>query len=297
MLTVFGSLIVDHIHSVPALPTVGETVLANNLLVAPGGKGANQAAAAAKAGGQVAMVGSVGSDGQGGLLTTALQEAGVRTGAIQTVPGATGSAAVLVGPGGENAISVAASANRQTNAGQMTEAIWQETTTLLQQMEVPPQETIAVLNEARQRGVRSLLNLAPAAAFAPEALRLVDVLIVNEVELEQVAAFLGIERAAPEALLAPVIKATGRALVVTLGAEGALFGSGDQRLSAPALAIEPVDTTGAGDAFCGVFAAALDAGYDTAHALRRGAVAGSLACLKTGAQESQPTSTEIDAHL
>lgn len=297
MLTVFGSIIIDNIFSVPSLPRPGETVLADDLIIGPGGKGANQAVAAAKSGGTVAMVGSVGEDASARLSMAAFEAAGVDTSGVQTVKGPSGSAAVLVDAQGANAISVAPAANHKTRAAQMTEALWQQTTTLVMQMEIPFGEIEAAIFEARARGVRSVLNLAPAAPLGMDALKALDVLIANEVELEMLAEYLDLGGGSHEDLATSAAKALGHLVVVTLGAGGALLTSGADVCQAPALGITPVDTTGAGDAFCGVFAAALDAGLTSQEALIRGCVAGSLACLKTGAQESLPTAEEIEKHL
>lgn len=297
MLTVFGSIIVDNIFSVPSLPRQGETVLADDLTIGPGGKGANQAVAAAKIGADVAMVGSVGNDALAQISMAAFEACGVDFSGVQTVKGPTGSAAVLVGPGGANAISVAPAANHKTRAAQMTEALWQQTTTLLMQMEIPFGEIEAAIFEARARRVRSVLNLAPAAPLGMDALKALDVLIANEVELEMLAEILNLGPGSHEDLATRAAKALGHLVVVTLGGGGAILASGADICQAPALDITPVDTTGAGDAFCGVFAAALDAGLTSQEALIRGCVAGSLACLKTGAQQSLPTAEEITVYL
>lgn len=298
MLTVFGSIIVDSIFSVPSLPREGETVLADDLFIGPGGKGANQAVAAAKGlgggGRQVAMVGSVGSDATARICLDAFDAAGVDTSGIAVREGPTGSAAVQVAANGANQISVAPAANRLTQAAQMTEARWQETSTLLMQMEIPFQEIEAAIFEASRRGVRSILNLAPAAPLGLEALKALDILIANEVELEKLAELLGIEAPGHEALAEEAAEALGHAVVVTLGEHGAVLADGGNLISTPALDVTAIDTTGAGDAFCGVFAAALDAGLSPQDALKRGCIAGSLACLKTGAQESQPMKEAIE---
>lgn len=297
MLTVFGSIIIDTIFSVPTLPRPGETVLADTLFVGPGGKGANQAVAAAKIGAEVAMVGSVGSDAMAQISMQAFEGAGVGVSGVQAVAGPTGSAAVMVDAGGANAICVAPAANRQTVATQMTDAVWDRTTTLLMQMEVPFGEIEAAITEARRRGVRSILNLAPAAPLGLEALKALDILIVNEVELAMLASQLRLNGDSHEAIARAAAGVLGITLVVTLGETGALCVSGDKVLAAPALAIDPVDTTGAGDAFCGVFAAALDVDLCLEDALARGCIAGSLACLKTGAQECLPTADALRQYL
>ena len=296
MLTVFGSIIIDNIYSAPSLPRPGETVLADALFVGPGGKGANQAVAAARVGAEVAMVGSIGSDAARHISMQAFAAAGVEVSGIEIDEGPTGSAAVMVDTDGSNAICVAPAANRRTSAMQMTNAIWDQTTTLLMQMEIRFGEIEAAIFEARRRDIRNILNLAPAAPLGLEALRALDILIVNEIELAMLASQLELNGDSHEAMTRLAADTLDIAVVVTLGERGALCVSGESLLRAPALAIDPVDTTGAGDAFCGVFAASLDAGLDLEEALRRGCVAGSLACLKTGAQESLPTAEDLSEY-
>lgn len=301
MLTVFGSIIVDSIFSVPSLPREGETVLADDLFIGPGGKGANQAVAAAKGlgggGRQVAMIGSVGSDATARICLDAFEAAGVDTSGITVREGSTGSAAVQVAANGANQISVAPAANLMTEAAQMTETRWQKTSTLLMQMEISFEEIEAAIFEASRRGVRSILNLAPAAPLGIKALKALDILIANEVELAMLAGILDLGSGSDEELAIKAEKALGHDVVVTLGQAGALLVSGGEITTAPALDIKPIDTTGAGDAFCGVFAAALDAGLTPQEALRRGCIAGSLACLQVGAQEALPVKAEIDRHM
>jgi ribokinase len=297
MLTVFGSIIVDTLFSVPSLPKEGETILATHLFVGPGGKGANQAVAAAKSGGVVAMVGSVGNDPLAKISLNAFKDALVDTLGVQTVEGSTGSAAVMVDPEGANAISVAPEANKKTNLSQVSEERWTETTTLLMQMEIPLDEIENAIFSARRRRIRSILNLAPAALLDLAALRALDILVVNEIELDMLAKGLALDGDPPVALAKEVADFLGNTLAVTLGSRGALLVSNGEMVRAPALRIEALDTTGAGDAFCGVFAAALDRGHTLEEALQRGSIAGSLACLKTGAQESLPGADEIEAYL
>lgn len=296
MLTVFGSIIIDNIYSALSLPRPGETVLADALYVGPGGKGANQAVAAAKIGAEVAIVGSVGSDAMAQISLQGFEATGVEVNGLQTVEGPTGSAAVVVDAGGANAICVAPAANRQTSAAQLTEAAWDQTTTLLMQMEIPFGEIEAAVFEARRRGIRNILNLAPAAPLGLEALRALDILIVNEIELAMLASQLELDGDSHDAVARLAAETLDIAVVVTLGDKGALCVSGESLLRAPALAIDSVDTTGAGDAFCGVFAATLDAGLSLQEALQRSCVAGSLACLKTGAQESLPTAEDLSRY-
>jgi ribokinase len=292
---VFGSINVDLLFRVEALPRPGETVLCPNYDVAAGGKGANQATAAARGSATVRMVGQVGDDGFGHFARQAMALAGVDCTYVLTSGTATGVAVIGVDRAAENQIIVASGANRDTHAGQVADADLVPGVTLLCQNEVPPEATFALLQRAKARGARTVLNLAPAGAAPPRVLRSLDFLVVNEVEGRAAA---GLSEVADVAAFAGDLARRHRlTCVVTLGAKGALAigPGGGQRVAA--LPVEPVDTTGAGDAFVGVLAAALDQGHELGMALRRASVAASLACTGLGAQTSQPTAAQIEARL
>lgn len=295
MLLVFGSVNVDLLFRVEALPRPGETVLCPGYEVAAGGKGANQATAAARAGAAVRMIGHVGDDGFGQFARAALEAAGVDCTNVVTSRRATGVAVIGVDRAAENQILVASGANRDTGAEQVADADLAPGVTLLCQNEVPPEATSALLERAKARGARTILNLAPAGAVPPRVLSALDVLVVNEVEGRLAA---GQSEAADVAAFArDLARRHQLTCVVTLGAEGALAigPEGGQRIAA--LPVEPVDTTGAGDAFVGALAASLDLGDDLGMALRRASVAAGLACTGLGAQTSQPTAAQIAARL
>jgi ribokinase len=270
-------------------------VLCPSYEVAAGGKGANQASAAARSGAAVRMIGHVGADGFGDFARQTMAHAGVDCTHVLTARSPTGVAVIGVDRAAENQIIVASGANRDTHAGQVADADLSPGVTLLCQNEVPPEATFALLERAKARGARTILNLAPAGAAPPRVLRSLDVLVVNEVE-GRVAA--GLSEAADVAAFASDLAQRHRlTCVVTLGAQGALAigPEGGQRVAA--LPVEPVDTTGAGDAFVGVLAAALDQGHELGMALRRASVAAGLACTGLGAQTSQPTAAQIEARL
>jgi ribokinase len=197
----------------------------------------------------------------------------------------TGCAAIMVGEAGENLIAVAPGANHAAMAADMPDALLGPDTVLVCQMEAPAAESIVLIRRARAAGGRTLLNLAPALPLDPAVLRDIDVLVANRGE----AASLGGDAAG-------LARALRQALVVTHGAAGAVtyLADGD-RIAVPALPIEPVDTTGAGDTFVGVLAAGLDAGLALAAALRRASAAAGLACLARGAQTAMPDRAAIDA--
>jgi ribokinase len=295
LLVVFGSINADLLFRVEALPRPGETVLCPSYELAAGGKGANQATAAARAGATVRMIGHLGDDGFGDFAREALAAAGVDCTRVATSGRATGVAVIGVDRAAENQIMVASGANRDARAEQVADADLAPGVTLLCQNEVPPAATFALLERAKARGVRTILNLAPAGALPPRVLSALDVLVVNEMEGRLAA---GESEAADVAAFARDLAQTHQlTCVVTLGAAGALAlgPEGGQRVAA--LPVNPVDTTGAGDTFVGVLAAALDLGHDLGMALRRASVAAGLACTGLGAQTSQPTAAQIEARL
>ena len=293
MLLVFGSLNADLLFQVEALPRPGETVLCPGYQLAAGGKGANQATAAAKAGAAVRMVGRVGGDSFGQFLREVLATAGVDGAKIAISDKATGIAVIGVDRLAENQIIVASGANLDSDAGQIDDRELAPGTTVLCQNEIRPEATFALLERAKVRGARTILNLAPAGEVPAGVLNSLDLLVVNEIEAAMAAGV----RGDPAVLARDLALRHGLTCVVTLGSRGALAigPSGGYRIEA--LAVEAVDTTGAGDAFTGVLAAALDQGQSLPDALRRASVAAGLACTRIGAQTSQPTVAAIEAGL
>ena len=287
MLVVFGSINLDLIFALDRLPQPGETLLGPGVSVQPGGKGANQAVAATLDGAQVVMAGAVGRDALAQGALAGLRQAGVDLSRVAALEAATGCAAICTDRAGRNLIAVGSGANLQAHAAQVEDALLGPGTTLVLQMEVPAAETQALIHRARARGARTVLNLAPAAPLAIDALRAVDVLIVNEHEAAWLAAHLG---AAPEAAL-------GATVVRTLGERGAVFAGPAGRGTVAPYRVRAVDTTAAGDCFTGVLAAALDRGSSLPDALRRASVAAGLCCSRAGSQATLPRAEETDAAL
>ena len=285
MIVVFGSINVDLIVPVPRLPRPGETVLGCDYALLPGGKGANQALAARRAGAEVVLAGAVGADSFAGIALGLLCGANVDTRLVRVVEQPTGCAAIMVSSEAENLIAVAPGANSRTRSDQVPDELLGAGTTLVTQMEVPPSETALLIRRQRARGGYSLLNLAPALPVDAALLEEIDLVVANEGE----AAAIG---SSPERLA----ERLRQGLIVTRGAAGAaaLLRDGT-RIEVPALAIEPIDTTGAGDTFFGVLAAALDLGATLETALRRASAAAGLACLARGAQTAMPDGTAITA--
>jgi ribokinase len=285
MIVVFGSINVDVLVPVPHLPVPGETVLGADYRIAPGGKGANQALAARRAGAAVTMAGAVGNDAFAAIGLDLLRRDEVDLSLVATVERPTACAVIAVDPAGENLIAVASSANLLPRAAQVPDRLLGPDTVLVLQREVPDVENAALIHRARARGARIILSLAPAGPIAPARLEDIDVLIANVGE----AATLGGD--APD-----IGRRLRQALVVTRGAEGATaFLADGGEITVPALAIEPVDTTGAGDTFAGVLAAGIDDGLALDQSLRRASAAAALACLALGAQQAMPERAAIDA--
>ena len=278
---VVGSANVDLVLPVQRIPRPGETVLATGLSRGPGGKGANQAVAAARAGASTALVASLGSDDGGALLRDALAESGVDLSLVSWTDTPTGTAIITVDADGENAITVAPSANGELKLSGEAAAAVRGAKIVLSQLEIP----FATVQAAAEASSYFVLNAAPAAELSDELLAHVDLLVVNETEAEVVA---GGDRSS---LLAKV-----PAAVVTLGAAGAvILARGAAEISIPGVSVEVVDTTAAGDTFCGVLAATLATGSDLTNAVRRANVAASLSVQAAGAIPSVPHGDVIDA--
>lgn len=291
MILVFGSINIDLVFALPSLPRPGETVLGTGYRSVPGGKGANQAVAAARDGAKVAMIGRVGRDMFGEMMRASLTEAGVDASGVLDCDGPTGCAAVCVDGEGRNLIAVAGGANLLARSVNIPEALLTPQTTLMLQMEVLIPEIQAAARRAKSKGSRVVLNLGPALRLPLETFRDVDVLVCNEIEA---TTLLPAEPTQLAGKLAETLKTT---VIVTLGEKGAMAAGPLGRWTIGALSVKPVDTTAAGDQFTGVLAASLDRGLSLPDAMRRASVAAGLACLIPGAQPSLQTAAMIDARL
>ncbi len=299
MITVFGSINMDLVATTPRLPKPGETVAGTGFATAAGGKGANQALAARRAGAGVRMVGAVGRDEFAGPALDLLDKAGTDLLGVARVDGPTGTALILVGGDGENMIAVVPAANGTVSAAQAESAVegMQNGDILMVQQEVPAGSVAAALKSAKARGVRTVLNIAPLIAETEDLATLADIVIANETEFERLVGRDNLTGEEREQILLDMHGKTGQILIVTLGADGVIAAEGGTLHRTKGLQIVPVDTVGAGDTFCGYLAASLDAGLAFGDALRRAAVAGSLACLKAGAQPSIPVAADVTASL
>lgn len=299
MITVFGSINMDLIASTPRLPKPGETVAGTGFSTAAGGKGANQALAARRAGSAVRMIGAVGRDEFADPALALLGQAGTDLSAVLPVEGPTGIALILVGGDGENMITVVPGANGTVDQQQAAAAVgaMQAGDFLMLQLEIPAGSVEKALIDAKARGVTTILNIAPLTADAARLGRMADIVIANETEFERLAGRDNLEATERERTLMRLHEETGQTLIVTLGADGVIAARDSKLFRTTGLKIEPVDTVGAGDTFCGYLAAGLDQGFSFEQALRRAAVAGSLACLKPGAQPSIPTVDEVERRV
>jgi ribokinase len=285
MILVFGSINVDLIVPVPHLPQPGETVLGGAYALLPGGKGANQALAARRTGSKVMLAGAVGRDPFAAIALDLLRSDGVDTHLVRSLDLPTGCAAIMVSAPGENAIAVSPGANLGIRSDWVCDELLDANTILIAQMEVPFAETAAMIHRVRRRGGRCLLNLAPGLPLNLELLPEIDLLVANEHE----AASMGMD---PER----VARRLQHGIVVTRGAAGATaFLADGTGLDVPALAVDPVDTTGAGDTFVGVLAATIDLSCTFEIALARASAAAGLACHAYGAQTAMPYAASIEA--
>ena len=301
MIVVFGSANLDLIWKADRLPKPGETVLGAAFAQAAGGKGLNQAIAAQRARSagskSVRFFGAIGEDGFGDSLRAMLAGAAVDTSGLATAREPTGTAGIVVDRSGENAIIVASGANHAARAAQVPDEALGPQTVVVLQMEARSDETAALIFRASNRGARIVLNLAPALPLDEAVLGRVNVLVVNEGEGAMLASSLGLPGDSPVGLGRALATRLGARVVLSLGSEGAITAAGPLAWRIGSLRIAPVDTTGAGDAFVGALAVALDEGHMLPAALRIASVAGGLACLKPGAAPSMPTRTEIDSRL
>lgn len=290
VISVFGSVNMDLVAYADAAPARGETVTGRAFRMIPGGKGANQAIAAARAGAPVTFIGAVGDDAFGPRLRETLVAAGVDVTHLRQVEGPSGIAHITVDGRGGNAIVVVPGANgAMTGPGEAEVAAISRTGVLLLQLELPLEAVIAAAREARAVGVSVILTPAPARPLPGELLDAVDVIVPNQ---HEAAAITGV--AEPERALDALLERVPE-VVITLGEEGVLYGSRDgERLRVPAVKVRAVDTTAAGDTFVGALAVARAEGRPPGQALRFASAAAALSVRKEGASTSMPGRAEIE---
>ena len=299
-IAVVGSLNMDLVIRTPRLPAPGETILGREFTTAPGGKGANQAIAAAKLGASVAMVGRVGSDGFGRTLREGLSADAVDITHVFTDDyAATGVAVIQVDDQGQNTIVVASGANAQVTRADVdkSRAVLTSANALVVQLEVPLNTVAHALQLARGAHVLTILNPAPAQRLDPDMLALADILVPNETEAGFLTGTAASDWGAAEAAAGELHRRGARTVVITLGARGALVFENNMAHQVPPFQVRAVDATAAGDAFVAALAVARASGRDMDTALREASAAGALTATKLGAQPSLPTRKDLDEFL
>ncbi len=298
---VVGSANTDMMMRCSHIPAPGETVLGGEFVTAAGGKGANQAVAAARLDAEVTFIARLGVDTLGDRAIERYRAEGINTDFIVRDPiAASGVALIMVDAAGENIIAVASGANARLSPADVeaAEALIAKTDVMLLQLEIPLDTVIAAARIARRQGVRVVLNPAPAADLPPELLSNVEVLTPNHIEALHLVG-LPDDSAVPHAELAETLLMQGVGVVVmTMGAEGALLAEAGRVRRVPGFSVTPVDTTGAGDAFNAGLAVALSRDPDDLHgAVRYGNAVGALSVTRSGAQSSLPRQSAVDVLL
>ena len=289
MILVAGSANLDFVVRAPHIPAPGETVLGQSFAIYHGGKGANQAVACARAGGaDTHMLVALGQDSHAEPLLASLNAAGVNVKCVRSPDQSTGCAFICVADNAENAITVAPGANLNLKPEHLPDL--NGYSHLLMQLETPLPTVSAYALAARQQGVKVVLNAAPAQPLPPALLAAVDLLVVNEGELAALVPH-------PMSLVTNLAQLPVPCVVVTLGQRGCVARLGNNFFVQAAYPVAAVDTTGAGDTFCGVLVATLDRGESLAAAMRHASAAAALACTMPGAQSSIPNEADVQAFL
>jgi ribokinase len=305
---VVGSLNADLVVRVPRFPQPGETISGDDLQVIPGGKGANQAVAAARLGAQVAMLGRVGKDNFGDFLLDNLKSNNVDSQLIQRDESSTGTAIIAVDSSGQNNIILSAGANGKVSPADIESASFLNHSLLLLQLEIPTLTVLRAAQRAKENDVRVILNPAPAKEIPYELIALADFIIPNETELSLLSGMDVNDITSAEKAARVLLKRGAKHVIVTLGSKGALLISGTQATHVDTYQVKVVDTTAAGDAFIGGFATKLlesasllanpqEQALAIQNAVRYGCACGALAATKFGAQPSLPTKEEVEKIL
>jgi len=293
-----GSLNADLVVRVPRFPEPGETISGSDLQIIPGGKGANQAVAAARQGVSVSMLGGVGNDSFGPELINNLKQNHVDTSHVQIDShSATGTAIIVVDSNGQNSIVLSPGANGRVSPADVNAVSFSGYKLLLLQHEIPMEAVTSAAHRAKESGVRVLLNPAPARTWPEELIPLPDFILPNETELSLLTNQPVHDIASAEKAARILLERGAQNVIVTLGANGALIVSGQEVIHVSTYQVNVVDTTAAGDAFIGGFASALLQNKALEEAVRYGCACGALATTKFGAQPSLPTKSEVENFL
>tara|TARA_B100001971_G_C18206672_1_gene548065 strand:+ start:333 stop:1262 length:930 start_codon:yes stop_codon:yes gene_type:complete len=298
MIIILGSLNIDMYIPAEKIPAPGESIRCADYTSYPGGKGANQAYAAARAGAKTALIGRIGDDAFGRRSTYNLKKQGILGSGIGIVERPTGCTFILPGTGEENTVIHSPGANFETTSEQIPNEILKSENTVIGQLLIPTEQTIDLFTRARERGTKTVLNASPARYITKDILELTDILIVNEIELKKAASVLGLSDEKPSKDLAAEIHKTFKIdCIVTLGSKGVFAAWRNEGWKMSAFDIEVKDPTGAGDCFLGYLMAMIDMGHDFKTALKYATIAGSMACRKEGAQTSVPYIDEVTEAL
>ena len=297
---VVGGLNMDLIGVAERMPNPGETIGGTEFYTAPGGKGGNQAVAAARIGAEVRMVGRVGQDMFGPMLLDSLRESGVDVGGVSTDPdNSSGIAIILLDSDRQNYIVQVYGANRAGEEAIAEDALkaLEGADALMLQMETPVEVSMWAARAAKERGVTVVWDPAPPTPFTEEAYRLVDVLAPNQTEAEYLTGVPVTDVGSAQRATKALLEAGASVAVIKLGELGAYYASGEREGHVAPLQVEQVDTVAAGDAFGGALTVAIAEGMELEAAVRYGCAAGALAVTKPGAQDAMPTRAEVEALL
>jgi len=294
---VVGSLNADLVVRTPRFPQPGETISGEDLQVIPGGKGANQAVAAARLGANVSMLGRVGKDNFGDFLLDNLKSNHVDTTLIQRDDASTGTATIIVDSNGQNSIVLSAGTNGKVSSADVEHASFSTFSLLLLQLEIPTPTVYSATKLAKQNGVRVVLNPAPAKQLPNELISLADFIIPNETELSLLTGMDVNNIPSAEKAAQALLDKGAQNVIVTLGSKGAFIVNKETSKQVGTYQVNVIDTTAAGDAFIGGFASVLDSSTSLADAVHYGCACGALATTKFGAQPSLPTKEEVEEFI
>ena len=291
---VIGSINMDIVMKVPRLPQKGETLMAEDYMTVPGGKGANQAVAAARLGSNVTMVGALGEDAFGDTLLQRLQKENINTTGVRRTSSASGNALITVDNHGDNTILVYPGANHDVSTAwiEEQEKLIVQADWVMLQLEIPVNSVVTAIETAQKLGKKVLLNPAPAMTLPEDLYASIDLITPNETELRILSGKEKIREGA-----AWMIEKGVGCVIVTLGAEGSLGMTKDQEVSVPAYPVQPVDSTAAGDAFNAAVVIALSEGNNLKKSMAFANAAGALTTTVMGAQRSLPSRFELDQFL
>jgi len=293
---VVGSLNTDLVVRAPHFPQPGETISGEDLQVIPGGKGANQAVAAARLGANVSMLGRVGKDNFGDFLLENLKSNNIDSQFVRRDESSTGTAIIIVDSNGQNSIVLSAGANGKVSSADVENASFLHHDLLLLQLEIPTPTVLRAAQRAKENDIRVILNPAPAQQLPDELIALADFVIPNETELSLLTNQIVSDLTSAEMAAKDLLSRGAKNVIVTLGSKGALIVDKETTTHVDSFKVDVVDTTAAGDAFIGGFAVSLESDSKLS-AVRYGCACGALATTKFGAQPSLPTTEELERFM